>query len=643
MDRLKKAPRAGWLCALLFALTIAAYSPVFFSDFVRVDDGFYVVRNPRVVSGLTWENLAWAFRTGYQGNWHPVTWISHMLDAQIYGLHPLGHHLTSLLLHATNALLILAVLWEATGALRRSFLVAALFALHPLHVESVAWVAERKDVLSTFFFLLALWSYGRYARRSGDAGRAAASGAADFGGENGIVGQPGRRWICYCLALGCFALGLMSKPMLVTLPFILLLLDYWPLDRLRAAAPILNSRLPDSSQASGSGGQGCCGAPTVRRRPLWTLWGLLVLEKVPFFALSTASSIVTFRVQQSGHAMALSLPLSARLANAVASYWRYLGKTVWPWDLAVFYPHPDARYPQSHQWPGGLIAVAAIAIGAVSLWTVLRRHRAGWLLVGWHWYLGALVPVIGLVQVGLQGMADRYTYIPLIGLWIGAVWEAEAFLRGRVSNPRIMVRIAAAMVLACAILTARQAAFWRNDLALFEHALTVTGDTALAHFHVGTGMGEQEKFKEAKAHFEAAVRADPSFAPPYYSLGLMAEAEGNPKEAIAQYRRGMELEPDSASGYYRLAWLLASHPMAEVRDGAEAVRLAQRACELTGGNEPHYLAALDAAYAEAGRFDDAIQTARKGRDLALAAGNKPLAAEAEARLALYGRRRPFRQ
>jgi hypothetical protein len=372
-------------------------------------------------------------------------------------------------------------------------------------------------------------------------------------------------------------------------------------------------------------------------------WIGLIVEKVPFFALATISSIVTLRVQANGHATSLVLPLSSRMANAIASYWSYIGKTMWPLDLAAFYPHPYARYPISPPWAAGLILLAAAALGAVSLWVVLRRKSAGWLAVGWFWYLGTLVPVIGLVQVGTQAMADRYTYIPLIGLLIGAVWGAEGCLRGWVSNSRIAVGIAGAAVLVCAALTARQAMFWRSDLVLFQHALVVTGDSAMAHYHVGTGLGEMGKFEEAKQHFEAAVRADPSFASPYFSLGLIADAEGKPEEAIARYRQVIELQPDSAPGYYQLSGLLATHPSAAVRNGAEAVRLAERARDLTGGTEPHYLAVLDAAYAEAGRFDDAIQTASKARDLALAAGNKSLADEAEGRLALYAHKQPYRR
>lgn len=628
-DRIKNLWLGWGPYALLAALTLAAYVPVFFSDFIRLDDGFYVVHNPHVIGGFTGENLAWAFQTGYQGNWHPLTWLSHILDVRLFGLHPLGHHLTSLLFHVVNAWLLFQLLQRMTGALGRSLVVAALFALHPLHVESVAWVAERKDVLSTFFFLLALGAYARYARSSGGASETA---AGSQGRPEVAAPADGRRWLAYVLALAFFALGLMSKPMLVTVPFILLLLDYWPLGRLQ---------------------------PGPRR----TSPASLLLEKAPFFVLTIASCIVTFLVQDKSHATALALPLALRLANAIVSYAKYLGKTVWPIDLAVFYPHPDLRYPISHQWPAWIIVVATLALAMVSVGIVLRRHRAPWLVVGWFWFLGTLVPVIGLVQVGIHGLADRYTYIPLIGLFLAVVWEAEALWRAWVSspripasinfegfelkplltNPRIPAALASTVLLSLGLLTFRQAAFWQTNLGLFQHALVVTGGSALAHFHVGTGLGELEQFPEAKEHFQAAVRTDPTYAPPYYSLGLIAEAEGQPAQAITNYQRVIQLRPDWPPGPNQLAWLLATHPLAEVRNGAEAVRWAQRACELAGGQEPHFLATLDAAYAEAGRFDDAIRTATQGRDLALAAGDRKLAAEADARLALYARKQAFRQ
>ena len=612
----------GWpLFALLATLTSAAYAPVRFSEFIRLDDGFYVVHNPHVTGGFSWANFAWAFQTGYEGNWHPVTWLSHMLDAQLFGLHPLGHHLTNLVLHVANVGLLFMLLRRLTGAVGRSFVVAALFALHPLHVESVAWVAERKDVLSTCCFLLALGAYVRYARPRG--------------------GAAGHHWTAYLLALMWFALGLMSKPMLVTFPFVLLLLDVWPLARAQIG--------------------GTTSASTAADRPVG--WGRLLVEKIPFFALTAASCVVTFLVQEKSHATGLVLPLGSRLANAAASYWRYLGQTVWPVHLAVYYPHPDLRHPISHQWPLGCILLAAVGLAAVSAAVLWRWRRAPWLAVGWFWFLGTLVPVIGLVQVGIHGWADRYTYIPHIGLFIGVVWGLEALWRGRVATlglrpkvefggsdlqprwtgSRTLATVAGAVVLGCGVLTFHQTTFWQSNLVLFQHALAVTGDSALAHFHVGTGLGELERFDEAKAHFQAAVRTDPAYSPPYFSLGLIAEAEGKPAEAITNYTRVIALRPEWAPGPNQLAWLLATHPSAQVRNGAEAVRLAERACHLTGDKEPHFLATLAAAYAEAGRFEEAVRTAHHARALAQAAGDRKLVAEAEARLALYGRQQPYRQ
>jgi len=603
--------------ALLAVLTFAAYAPVLWCDFIRLDDGYYVVRNPRVTGGLTAANVAWAFQTGYQGNWHPVTWISHMVDATLFGVHPWGHHLTSLLLHVANAVLLFQWLRGVTGAMGRSWMVAALFALHPFHVESVAWVAERKDVLSTFFFMLMLLSYSRYAGASVDT-------PPDRGGLTG-------RWGSYALALAFLALGLMSKPMLVTAPFVLLLVDYWPLGRV--------------------GLRGMAALPR------------LVAEKVPFFLLAAISSVITFRVQHAGGAATLALPWESRVMNAVASYAKYLTKTVRPLGLAVFYPHPDIRYPISHQWSAGAVVVAAIALVAVSVWVVSRRGLSPWVAVGWFWFGGTLVPVIGLVQVGLHGYADRYTYIPLIGLFIAAVWEVggrwDAWFPGGESDsgaawpvagwteglPRDWAAIALCSVILAGWggLTFRQTTFWRTDLLLFQHALAVTGDTAMAHFHVGTGLADLGQFAEAKAHFQEAVTDDPGFGHPYLSLGIFAEAEGRPADAVTNYTRAMELMPDWPEPPNSLASLLATSPQAAIRNGPRAVTLARRACDLTAWKEPRFLATLDAAYAEAGMFEEAIQTARKGRDLAAAAGNRSLVAGAEARLALYAKKQPYHQ
>ena len=392
MNRLR---RTIWTCAALGGVTLATFWPVLHNDFIGLDDKDYVVYNPRVTGGLTWQNAAWAFRTGFRGNWHPLTWLSHMLDAQCFGLAPAGHHLTSLLLHTANALLLFLLLQRLTDAHWRSAFVAALFALHPLRVESVAWVAERKDVLSTFFFLLALHAYVRYVQVR--EGRTAweAAGHCPHTPRARVSSRP-PFW--YGVTLGLFVLGLMSKAMVMTLPCVLLLLDYWPLRRMqtKSAQSKANRFLP------------------------------LLAEKLPFFVLALGAGIVALLAQTNAHAVAFRLPLASRLANATASYWKYLGKMIWPVDLAVFYPLPKALYTAAHPCLNWRFAVGAFALAALSLAVVLRRRRQPWLGVGWFWYLGTLVPVIGLIQVGGQAMADRYTYIPLIGIFLCIAWGAAA-------------------------------------------------------------------------------------------------------------------------------------------------------------------------------------------------------------------------
>jgi tetratricopeptide (TPR) repeat protein len=599
MARTDHSRAALGIALLLAVVTLAAYWPALNSEFIRLDDGAYVVRNPQVREGLTWGNAAWAFRTGIQGNWHPLTWLSHMLDVELFGLWAGGHHLVNLLFHVLNSLLLFLWLRRATGALWRSAVVGALFALHPLHVESVAWVSERKDVLSTFFFLLMLWAYLRYA------------------GARATSPPTPHPALWYSLTLLLFVLGLLSKPMLVTAPFVLLLLDRWPLER-----------------AVGL------------RRLLW--------EKAPMFCLSLVSSLVTYRVQSEARTTVLRLPIGVRLDNAVVSYAKYLAKTFWPAHLAVYYPHPDLAYPKSHQWPGWQIGLAAALLLAMSVCALARRRRAPWLAVGWFWYLGTLVPVIGLVQVGLQGMADRYTYIPLIGVFIAAVWGAAELAgrltpqspaadgQSRLAGRRVAAVLAALALVACAGITRKQTGYWRTNLRLFQHALEVTPRNALAQFHVGSELGFQGQFALAKAHFEAAVEADPTFVQPYFSLGLILDAQGKPEQAVTNFLQVIKLSPDWPAGYNQLAWLRATHPRAEIRDGPEAVRLAQRAYELSGGKVARFSATLAAAYAEAGRFPEATNAAERARAMALAAGDKETAQAAEAQLACYRKQQPFR-
>ena len=414
---------------LLVVATLAVYAQVIRHDFVNFDDDKYVYENSHVRSGLTWKGIAWAFTTTVGGNWHPLTWLSHMLDCELFGLNAGYHHLVNVLLHILNSFLLLLVLEKMTGAFWRSATVAALFALHPLHVESVAWVAERKDVLSTLFFMLILWAYVPYAER------------------------PSRKR--YGLICAFLVLGLMAKPMLVTVPFVLLLLDYWPLERLQ---------LDESKGSDGTRGRPGRSGGGRKQAAL-----RLIAEKVPLLALVAVSSAVTFVAQQRVGAMSMgtSVPLSGRIANALVSYFAYIGKMFWPSHLAVFYPYRHAV--PAWEWAG-----AALLLVGLSIIVVLAGQRRRYLSVGWFWYLGTLVPVIGLVQVGAQSMADRYTYVPLIGLFLIAVWGA-ADLTAVWSRGRTGLRaLSGVVIVGCMVATSFQVGTWKNGLTLFGHALKVT-------------------------------------------------------------------------------------------------------------------------------------------------------------------------
>jgi tetratricopeptide (TPR) repeat protein len=441
------------LGAALALLTLAAYLPTLHNGFVNLDDGLYVTGNPHVQQGITGAGVAWALTANVANNWHPLTLLSHLLDCQLFGLDAAGHHATSLLLHLANVVLLFAVLRRLTGAVWRSAAVAALFAVHPAHVESVAWVAERKDVLSALFWLLAMAAYGRYARRPS-------------------VG----RYLPVALAM---ALGLAAKPMVVTLPFALLLLDIWPLERL---------------------GLG---------------WKRLAVEKLPLLALSAASSLVTLHYQRTSLAPLGLDPWSLRLANAAVSYTAYLGKLLLPSNLAVFYPIPLAI-------PAWKVAGAVALLAILTALAVRTARKAPWLLVGWLWFLGTLVPVIGLVQVGRQAMADRYTYIPSIGLFVAIVWG----IAGLVGERRAVLATAAAVVIALLVAgTWMQAGTWRDSVTLYRHALAVTPDNYLAHLGLakalvakGDGAGAAEQYRaalalrpgliEARAGLEAVLHAE---------------------------------------------------------------------------------------------------------------------------------------
>ena len=493
--------------------TVAVFWQVRNHEFVILDDDKYVTENSHVLAGLTWEGIIWAFTTTHANFWHPLTWVSHMLDCQFYGLDPGGHHLTNLLIHIANTMLLFLVLERMTGAIWPSAFVAAMFALHPLHVESVAWVAERKDVLSTFFCVLTMGTYVRYVERP--------------------------RVSRYILVLILFALGLMAKPMLVTLPFVLLLLDYWPLSRFQFGKSSHDIR--EQAQESG------------RHNSQRSSFFRLVLEKLPFFALAAVSCIIAFLAQEHGGALrALSLfPIEIRIANAVVSYASYIGKTIWPLHLAVFYPHPGTL-------PMWQIAGACLLLVCISVTVIRAAHRAPYLTIGWLWYLGTLVPVIGLVQVGDHAMADRYTYVPLIGLFIMIAWGSCNIFKGWRYRKIVLAISTGILLCASVISTGFQLRHWQNSTTLFEHALDVTANNSMAHTNLGVVLAGRGKLDKAIAHYSEALGIKPDLLEARINMGAALAAQGKLDEAIAHYSNALLIKPDFAGAHYNLGNALSA-------------------------------------------------------------------------------------
>jgi len=467
------------------------YNPVNRHPFINYDDDRYVVQNTHI-RGLSWETIRWAFTTTAEANWHPLTWISHALDYQLFHLNAAGHHLDSLLLHAVNVVLLFLLLQSATKRLGRSLLVAALFALHPLNVESVAWVAERKNLLCTSFFFLALWAYGWYVQKP--------------------------NWHRYLAVAGFFAMGLMSKPMVITLPFVLLLLDYWPLGRIQGTPP---SALRDQQWI-----------------PQASLTKLF-LEKVPFLALSAASAWITMYAQQGGGAVrsAGQFPLGIRLENSIVAYAAYLWKMIWPAHLAVLYPHAGNALPG---WQVGLGILVLLGISALAL----RCRSQRYLTTGWLWFLGTLVPVIGLVQVGYQSMADRYTYIPLIGVFVMLVWSvAELADHWKLGLTWRLVP-AAVVLLSLSWAARRQLSYWDSGLDLWSHALTVNPNNFIAEDNLGDSLLTAGKPDEAYTHFQRAAEIMPRDPWSHGNMGAYLQQQGRLQEAIAEYRTTLSLSRD---------------------------------------------------------------------------------------------------
>jgi len=653
----------------LIAISLAVFGQTLRYDFVNFDDDLYVYNAPAIQAGLTVKGLALAFTSPHARNWHPLTTISHMLDCQLYGLKAGGHHATNVLLHTIAVLLLFRVLRQMTGALWKSATVAALFAVHPLHVESVAWVSERKDVLSAVFFLLMLDAYFRYTRAPSVT-----------------------RYLAVAVL---FAAGLMSKPMLVSAPVILLLLDYWPLRRFEQL-----SLTKERAKAAKSGDQ-------------WRVRRDLFLEKVPLLVLSAVCCVITFILQKRAVGAIPALPFLWRMQNAVATYVIYAWKTLWPARLAVFYPHPNDTLA---------IWEILLAIGlllAMTIAAIVFRRERPYLFTGWFWYIVMLVPVIGVIQVGEQGHADRYTYLPHIGLFLLAVWLVADVTAAAQLRSRSALTAAVIIIVALTCTAFIQTSYWRNSETLWTNALAVTSNNDVAHNNLGylcADRGELDKAishfdtalrirsrklnphynvgsafvrmnladalarkgqpDEAMVHYEEAIRLQPNYADAYYNRGNVLFAEGrideamadwektlqirpddadahtclgnallrrgSLKEAVAQYENAIALAPEDPHSRINMAWVLATAPDASIRDGIKAVEFAQQAMELSGGNDPKFLRTLAAAYAESGRFSEAITTAKQAMMIATVQGKAGLAHVLYGDVELYRANVPLR-
>lgn len=544
-----------FICLSLTVVTFALFEPVRNHTFLNMDDNLYITDNPPVKSGLTLKGVIWAFTTMHAANWHPLTWFSHMLDCQLYGLDPSGHHFTNLAFHLASALLLFLVLERMTRSIWRSSFVAALFALHPLHVESVAWVTERKDVLSTFFWMLTMWTYVGYVERP--------------------------RLNRYLLVLLSFAMGLLSKPMLVTLPFAMLLMDYWPLRRFQFRHSKKNPK-PSTSKPN----------DVVSQKSIILS---LLREKVPFFILSAGSSILTFVAQQRMGAVAPMeiFPFEIRIANALISYVRYIEKMIWPHKLAVFYPYPVTL-------PLWEVIGSSLLLGCASVLVIRTIRKHPYYGVGWFWYLGTLVPVIGLVQVGAQAMADRYTYLPLIGLFIMIAWGVPEQLAGW-RYRRIILSVSACIALLMMMMVTKlQIKHWQNDITLYEHSLAVTSDNYFAHANLGVALNGQGKTEEAIVHYNEALRISPYHANIHCNLGVAFAKQGKIQEAIAHYAEALRIEPDDVEAHVNLGVALAGQGKIEeaMVHYAEALRI-----------DPHHSIAhynLGIALGEQGKTEEAI-------------------------------------
>jgi tetratricopeptide (TPR) repeat protein len=640
------SPGSGWtvfgICVFLVAITLAVYGGTLRYDFVNFDDGAHVYANPQVKNGLTLKGIAWAFTHSHNGHWIPLNTISHMLDCQLYGLNPGGHHLTNVLLHAATAVLLFMVLRRTTATLWPAAFVAAVFAIHPLHVESVAWVTERKDVLSGFFFMLTLVVYVSYAQKQSrvEGRRSRANTAASAPGP--------RLWtLDYYLVLFFFACGLMSKLMVATLPLVLLALDYWPLNRF-APLPQAEAR----GQKRGS----------VLRR--------LILEKIPLLGIVLLAGLVLFFARHEDDEIFGAASLTSQSGRALLTPLAYLRQMIYPAGLCVSPPPPNPGPPVLE------VTLGTVLLAAISTVFFLHRRRRPWLLVGWLWYLLILAPVLVLIQNNVELRCDRYTYLPLIGVYLLLTWAAldwSASWRHRC----LMGGAVAAVVIAALAWSARiQASYWRNSKSLWIHALACTSDNSLAHFNLGMALFQDKQVDEAIKQYQKALEIHPGYVEARKNLAATLLQQGRLDEAIIQYQKVLELQPrDAESCYYlgnafllkrqlrqavefyqktlsirpthadalnNLAWVLATAPDATLRNGDQAVVLAERANQLSCGNDPVILGAVAAAYAETGRFPEAVATAQRAQQLAAAQNNPELVDALQGEIGLYQTGSPFR-
>jgi protein O-mannosyl-transferase len=531
------------ICVLILTVVMALYGRVISYPFVNYDDNNYVTENSHIQDGLTWSAVTWAFASTEHSNWHPLTWMSHALDCEVFGLQPYGHHLTSIVLHALNSMLLFLLIFYTTKREGPSLVLALLFAVHPINVESVAWVAERKNVLSTLFFFLTLGAYGWYVRKP--------------------------NWSRYLPVLIFFACGLMSKPMLVTLPFVLLLLDYWPLERIERN----------------------------------TSFAKLFLEKLPLFILSGVVSVITFKAQQAGHAFhaATQFPFAVRLEDAILAYVLYLGKPLWPSHLAAFYPHPGASVSL---WT---IAASSLVLATITGLTLVFRSRK-YLLTGWLWFLGTLVPVIGLVQVGDQGMADRYAYLPLIGVFLMFTWAAADFFQSQRTPRAVSATMSIGMLLALLLTTNRQIGYWSSDTKLWAHTLAVTTRNAFAHRHVGMALMLSNDTDDALSHLREAVAINPADPMNYVDLGLCLQKSQQLDAAVEQYKKAISVTANAEE--LAVAYTNLGSVYEQAGNYPVAVEQYKKATNLTVDKEQQAIdyTNLGSAYDQGGNYPEAYES-----------------------------------